>query len=392
MKSTTVTHRNVKITIYPWRDAFRFAYYDSRGQRRYTTRRNMDDAKAAALDHARAVATRSKSLDKLDPAQRRLLADLIEADPTLANVQQFLAARPSSILVADAAAQFIAAKQAANPKSKHNAAALERITGRLPQDIAVHSVTQAHVAACMTGAPRSRLNAHRAISTFLRWCQRAGHIPEGKTPADRIDRPHAPAGTPEILTPGELHLVLAAAPRDLLPWLVLGAWAGVRTEEMYRLIHPLQWEDIDLANSIITIRPESSKVSRRRIIPILPPLAAALRFIGPSTGRVVPMVKQPVKSQLAVMAKPIGGWRRNALRHSFLTYRSAQVGTGQAALEAGNSEAITRRNYLDATTPAEAARWFDVPQMFRTFAITTKNAASQKPSKNEALRRGEGAA
>jgi integrase len=391
MAQVLVHHRNVKITIYPWRDGHRFAYYDAAGRRRYTTRRNLADAKAAALAHARTVAARTAALDALTPDQRRILADLLAADPTLAAARQFLATRPAPVTVADAAARFLAGKRSANPKSRYNADKLATYVSRLPQQMPVHDIAPAHVEAAMTGAPRSRLNAHRGIRTFLRWCQRAGHLPDGPTAADRIDAPAAPAGTPAILTPDELHLVLAAAPPPCLPWLALGAWAGVRTEELYRERHPLQWEDIDMAGCIMTIRPETSKVSRRRIVPILPPLAAALRAIGPAAGRIAPPGDGPTKGQLRAIGEPIGGWRRNALRHSFLTYRSAQVGTGQAALEAGNSEAITRRNYLDATTPAEAARWFSVPQMFRTFADTPQNATSQDPRKSKDSRRGRGA-
>lgn len=377
---TTVTHRNVTIRIYPWRGSHRFAAYDAQGTRRYTTRKSLADAKTAALAHARAVAGRAVALDRLDDTRRRILADLLHADPTLARIREFLTApAPSSVTVAQAARECVAAKRAANPKSRYNAATLERAAARLPQDIPVHHIAPADIEVAMTGAPRTRLNTHRAIRTFLRWCQRAGHLPAGPTAADRIETPRAPLGTPAILTPGELRAVLAIAPPECLPWLTLGAWAGIRTDELYRPNHPLQWGDIDIPAGIITIRPETSKVSRRRIIPILPPLAAALRAIGPAVGRIAPADREPTKRQLRIVGEPIGGWRRNALRHSFLTYRSAIVGTGQAALEAGNSEAITRRNYLDATTQDVAREWFDVPQMFRTFADTPQITASQIP-------------
>jgi integrase len=385
MKPTIVTHRNVKITIYPWRDSHRFACYDSQGARRYVTRKSLTDAKAVALDHAKSVASRTIALDRLDDTRRRILADLIEADPTLTKIKAFMATIPASApTVARATAQFIAAKQRSNPKSDHNATTLARIISRLPSDIRVHEVTPEHIAALLTGAPRTRLNTHRAIRTFLRWCQRAGHLPDGATAADRVDVPMAPAGTPETWTPDELHKMLAACPKPCLPWIVLAAWAGIRTEEIYRLDHPLQWEDIDLDAGIITVRSESSKISRRRIIQITPALAAALRSIGPATGRIAPPGQSvPAKSQIATIGKPVGGWRRNALRHSFLTYRSALVGTGQAALEAGNSESVIRRHYLDATTPDVAAQWFDVPQMFRRFVDTPQSAASQKPCKTK---------
>jgi hypothetical protein len=46
-------------------------------------------------------------------------------------------------------------------------------------------------------------------------------------------------------------------------------------------------------------------------------------------------------------------WKRNALRHSFISYRVAQV-----ALEAGNSPQIIFSNYRELVKPADAVKWF----------------------------------
>jgi hypothetical protein len=57
----------------------------------------------------------------------------------------------------------------------------------------------------------------------------------------------------------------------------------------------------------------------------------------------------------------VGGWKRNALRHSFISYRAAQAGLGQTAMEAGNSESEAKASYLDAMTEAESELWFRLP-------------------------------
>ena len=56
----------------------------------------------------------------------------------------------------------------------------------------------------------------------------------------------------------------------------------------------------------------------------------------------------------------IGGWKSNALRHSFISYRAAIVGLAQTAMEAGNSEGQAKRSYNDAKGLDEASAWFGV--------------------------------
>ena len=45
-----------------------------------------------------------------------------------------------------------------------------------------------------------------------------------------------------------------------------------------------------------------------------------------------------------LLGAAVGGWRRNALRHSFISYRAVQIGLSRTALEAGNSEGEDKRS------------------------------------------------
>ena len=54
-------------------------------------------------------------------------------------------------------------------------------------------------------------------------------------------------------------------------------------------------------------------------------------------------------------------WRKNALRHSFGTYRTAQTkNMGEVSLEMGNSVPTIKRHYHEAVTPKEAEEWFSI--------------------------------
>jgi hypothetical protein len=63
---------------------------------------------------------------------------------------------------------------------------------------------------------------------------------------------------------------------------------------------------------------------------------------------------------------PSGGeggfrWKRNALRHSFCSYRLAEVkNAAQVSLEAGNSPQMIFQHYRELVTEQEAGAWFGI--------------------------------
>ena len=61
-------------------------------------------------------------------------------------------------------------------------------------------------------------------------------------------------------------------------------------------------------------------------------------------------------------AKAAGfSWKRNALRHSFCSYRLAQTqDAARVALEAGNSPQMLFQHYRELVTPKDAKRWFAI--------------------------------
>jgi hypothetical protein len=54
-------------------------------------------------------------------------------------------------------------------------------------------------------------------------------------------------------------------------------------------------------------------------------------------------------------------WKHNALRHSFISYRVADIqNVAQVALEAGNSPQMIFQHYRELVRPAEAKAWFAI--------------------------------
>jgi hypothetical protein len=64
---------------------------------------------------------------------------------------------------------------------------------------------------------------------------------------------------------------------------------------------------------------------------------------------------------VAVKARIPGGWRQNALRHSFISYRVAETGdVPRTALEAGNSPKMIFRHYREVVDGEASKAWFSI--------------------------------
>ena len=98
----------------------------------------------------------------------------------------------------------------------------------------------------------------------------------------------------------------------------------------------------------------------RRLIPITQNLKLWLQEYQQKEGPVVPF--QNLSNQLLKLAKKANvRWKRNGLRHSFISYRVAVTkNVPQVALEAGNSVGIIQTNYLKLVTEELGKQWFAI--------------------------------
>jgi hypothetical protein len=54
-------------------------------------------------------------------------------------------------------------------------------------------------------------------------------------------------------------------------------------------------------------------------------------------------------------------WKQNVLRHSFISYRLAEIqDVNRVALEAGNSPQMIFKHYRELCTPEQARTWFAI--------------------------------
>lgn len=375
----TVKHRSVTITVYPWRHPSGKNYWRfQRSDGKHVTRSTLEKAKEEAKKHAQDIHRGTLDLSDLTPDQIRIIQRILEVNPSLQLVDEFLVwhgrKRPRK-LVADAYTDFMAIKAGNAGKStqhertlrKHVAPFVAQHGQQQLADITVADVENYLVANPENGN-RTRRNIRASLVTFFRWCRLREYLPDERTVAEKTEIPVVADTIPGTYTPSELALLLANVRPAFLPWLATAALAGVRTDEIRPIAgsrkSPLDWSDFKWERDIIIVRPETAKMRQRRIIPIVPRLHALLFPIRKESGPIctVPPSRDDGKggdeAETARLGALVGGWRTNALRHSFISYRCAQVGVGVTALEAGNSEAECKASYLDAKSAAEAAEWF----------------------------------
>ena len=126
----------------------------------------------------------------------------------------------------------------------------------------------------------------------------------------------------EIFTPSQLTALLKNASRELAPCFALAAFAGLRAEEILRL----DWADIERRPGFIEVAAHKAKTATRRIVPIPENLAHWLAIAPRTAERVWQHSKAwffEAMRNAAADAKI--KWKQNALRHSFISYRLAEI-------------------------------------------------------------------
>jgi integrase len=200
-------------------------------------------------------------------------------------------------------------------------------------------------------------NIRRTLVTLFKWARDQGYLqPDRKTAAERAMTFTEPGTAPAIFTPEELTRIIAVCPENLLPHIVIGAFAGIRSAEIARL----EWADVLWDQGYIEIKARKAKTKARRLVPLLPNLRAWLEPHRGRTGLICHLPNTPVR--LNYVGEKAGfGWRQNALRHSFASYRLAQVqDAAKVSLEMGNSPEKLFRHYRELVTADAATQWFSV--------------------------------
>jgi integrase len=210
----------------------------------------------------------------------------------------------------------------------------------------------------LEGSPKSRANYRANVAVMFSYATKRRML--DFNPVLHTAKPKLIDKPPDIFTVDELRSLLETATRtahDVVPMLVIAAFAGLREAEIQRL----DWSEVDLARGHIEVKAAKAKSARRRIIPIQPNLAAWLRPYSGLTGRVVPAGAR-AKIERARTAAGLKRWPNNGLRHSFASYRLAAIGDApRVAHELGHaSPQMLYSTYREVVRPEEADRYWQL--------------------------------
>ncbi len=194
-----------------------------------------------------------------------------------------------------------------------------------------------------------------------------------ENPVKHVERLKVRRGKVGILTVDQLRVLLEKSSGDVRATVAIGAFAGLRPEEIARL----RWEEVDLGKGRIEVNEAISKTGSHRYVEVLPCLSAWIvpligsGFIqGDNFRRRYEEARRKAgfalrgNSELRreVQDKELAAWPHDALRHSFASYHLAKFEQlDRLALQLGHeSTRVTMRHYRERVGLEEANAYFDL--------------------------------
>lgn len=220
-----------------------------------------------------------------------------------------------------------------------------------------------------TTRPKSWNNDRADINTFFNWCIKAPRRWLSYNPVADVEKRKVTKGLPDRMSADEVAAVMKGAEAfdggSLAGFMALAFFGGLRPSvdstavgegEIYKLAkHPRRDEFINFGTEYIIMSPEITKTDLQRQVKMEPNLVAWLK-------RYPLRIPKNMAKKLSKLRELHGmKGRKDVTRH---TYVSMHVGAfdsvGLTAQQAGNSEAMIKRHYLNTVAKDEALRYWQV--------------------------------
>jgi len=204
-------------------------------------------------------------------------------------------------------------------------------------------------------SPVTRNNFRRVLIVAFNFASGRGYCVGN--PAEQSAKAKEIASPVGILTPDQTARLLENAAPELLPYIAIGAFAGLRRAELERL----DWKEVDLQSGLIEVTASKAKSARRRFVKIQPNLVKWLQPHVQLSGNLTPPKYREVLDA-ARAAAGIQEWPQNALRHSFASYHLARFNDAALlALELGHTNSnLVFQHYRQLVKPKQAERYWKI--------------------------------
>jgi hypothetical protein len=219
-------------------------------------------------------------------------------------------------------------------------------------------------------SPVTKRNLIDAIKAREFFAKRKRYVPRNfDSPFEDVPLPKIRPKKHPVFTPEELtRLFIVLRPSQLL-YVATVCFGGGRCAEGWKL----KYSDFLDEENIVCIDADVAKNPSRRTIDQTPNLQA-WKAIAPKKGPDAPLISKheakKVYSDKARLREVGVVWKKNALRHSFISYHLARHRDIWLTRElAGNSPGIIQSNYKALVTPSAAEAWFNItPISVRAYA------------------------
>jgi len=234
--------------------------------------------------------------------------------------------------------------------------------------------------------PKTWNNYRSELNHFFAWCIDRESPWIESNPVKRIVHHKIRMGIPEILTVSEATALMEHVENyrrhrrsqkgEWSLFFALALFAGIRPDfvhgEMAKLSKLGLANFVDLDNNVIRITPDVAKTKDLRSITIQPNLREWLLRYPPETTRLIP--SDPTHAYVDI--RKGFGLAHDVLRHSFISYHVGQFRSiGDTALQAGNSERMIKKHYLNLVHDASEF-WQITPKDGRGKVVNFEAVAS----------------
>jgi integrase len=288
----------------------------------------------------------------------------------------YVRAQQNSIIVGEAVEQLIDSRKKAGLSGRYCQDLRLRLA-RFARDFEkapVSTITARQIDEWLAGlavAPGTRNTFRRDLRTLFSYCEKHGYCQTNE--AKKTERAKAIDKPVEILTVKQAVALLNASDSNILPYVAISVFAGLRTCE----VEKLDWSEVDLDSGLIEVKAAKAKTAKRRHAPIAENLAGWIRSFAKLSGPVAP---EGLRKRFDECRRNAGfgrpgteteeekkagvkliKWPQNAMRHSYGSYRLAQChDVARVSLEMGNSPQMVFDHYRELVKPKEAARYWEL--------------------------------